>query len=66
MLKLWQRPERQAGKSVNDEAVKHLGQIVIYAEKRNYILNQWSVIEEFSRTRVREAKLCFRRIAMRV
>ena len=55
-----------AGKSVNDEVVKHLGQIVIYAEERNYILKQWSVIEEFSRTRVTEAKLCFRRIAIKV
>lgn len=66
MLKLWETPERQAGKSVNDEVVKHLGQIVIYAEERNSILKQWSVIEEFSRTRVTEAKLCFRRIAMKV
>ena len=43
-----------------------MGQIVIYAEERNYILKQWSVIEEFSRTRVTEAKLCFRRIAIKV
>ena len=42
--------ETGAGKSVKHEAVKHLGQIVIYAEEYNYILKQWSVIEDFLRT----------------
>ena len=46
MLKVWERPERQAGKSINDEAVKYLGQIVIYAEERKYILKQLKSFQE--------------------
>ena len=46
MLKVWERPEIQAGKSINDEAVKYLGQIVIYAEERKYILKQLKSFQE--------------------